>query len=85
MYSTPMPFSHISVSSAAVSHLQVHDGEALPVRLADDGVEVLKLGGQERSVGSLQAHSTGLLEAQEVGPADPSHVTSRRGVQGDDV
>lgn len=65
--------------------LEVDDGGAVPVRPADDGVEVLKLGGQESSEGPLQAHSAGLLEAQEVCPADSSHVTSLRGVQGDDM
>lgn len=72
---------------AAEQHLvlKVHDGEAVPVRPADDGVEVLKLGGQESSESPLQTHSAGLLEAQEVCPADPSHVTSLRGVQGDEM
>lgn len=65
--------------------LEVHDGEAVPVRPADDGVKVLKLGGQESSEGPLQAHRAGLLEAQEVCPADSSHVTSLRGVQGDEM
>lgn len=65
--------------------LEVHDGEAVPVRPADNSVEVLKLGGQEGSEGSLQTHSTSLLEAQEVCPTDSSHVTSLRGVQGDEV
>lgn len=67
------------------SHLEVQDWEAVPVRPADDGVEVLQLGGQERSEGPLQAYSPGLLEAQEVCPADSSHVTSLRAVQGDEM
>lgn len=70
---------------AAVSHLEVQDGEAVPVRPADNGVEVLKLGGQECSEGSLQAHGPGLLEAQEVCSADSSHVPGLRGVQGDEM
>lgn len=65
--------------------LEVDDGDAVPVRPADDGVEVLKLGGQECSEGSLQAYGAGLLEAQEVCPANSSHVTSLRGVQGDEM
>lgn len=48
-------------------------------------MEVLKLGGQESSEGPLQADSASLLEAQEVCPADPSHVSALRGVQGDEV
>ena len=65
-----------------VSHLEVYDGDGVPVRPADDGVEVLKLGGEEGSVGSLQTRSTGLLEAQEVCTTNSSHVTSLRGIQG---
>lgn len=72
-------------SNAPRSNLKVQDGEVVPVWATDDGVEVLKLGGQERSEGSLQTHGAGLLEAQEVGAADSSHVTGLRGVQGDEV
>lgn len=74
-----------SVELAALAHLEVHNRDAVPVRPADDGVEVLKLGGQESSEGALQAHGTGLLEAQEVCSTNSSHVTSLRGVQGDEM
>lgn len=70
---------------AVLTHLEVDDGEAVPVHPADDGVEVLKPGGQEGSEGSLQSHSTSLLEAHEVRSTNPSHVTSLRGVQGHQV
>lgn len=66
-------------------YLYVHNGEVVPVRPADDGMEILKLGGQESSEGSLEAHSSSLLEAQEVCPTDSSHVTSLRGIQGDEM
>lgn len=68
-----------------MSHLEVHNGEAVSVRPADDGVEVLKLGGQESSEGPLQANSPSLLKAQEVCPADSLHVTGLRAVQGDEM
>lgn len=48
------------------THPQVYDGEAVSVGLANDAVEVLELGGQESPEGALQAHSTSLLETQEV-------------------
>lgn len=67
------------------SYLEIYYGDAVPVRPADDGVEVLKLRGQEGSKCSLQADSTSLLEAQEVCPTNPSHVTGVRAVQGDEV
>lgn len=76
---------NLATIRAALTHLEVDDGEAAPVQPADDGVEVLKLGGQEGSEGSLQSHSTGLLEAHEVRSPNPSHVTSLRGVQGHQV
>lgn len=79
------PFSNTATSPAVVSHLEVHNGQAVPVRPADNGVEVLKLGGQESSEGPLQAYSAGLLEAQEVCPTNSSHVTGVRGVQGDEM
>lgn len=69
-----------STCTAVVSHLEVQDGEDVPVRPADNGVEVLKLRGQESSEGSFQAYSSGLLEAQEVRPTDPSHVTGLRSI-----
>lgn len=82
-------FAHITKERLPTAEqllvLEVHDGGAVPVRPADDGVEVLKLGGQERSEGALQAHGAGLLEAQEVCPADSPHVTGLRGVQGDEM
>lgn len=68
-----------------LSHLKVHDGNVVPVRPADDGVEVLQLGGQERSKGSLQAYDASLLEAQVVCPTDASHVAALGGVQGDEM
>lgn len=80
-----VPFSNAATSPAVVSHLEVHDGQAVSVRPADDGVEVLKLRGQESSEGPLQAYSAGLLEAQEVCPANSSHVTGLKGVQGDEM
>lgn len=67
------------------SHLKVHNGYVVSVRPADDGVEVLQLGGQESSKGSLQAYGASLLEAQVVRPADASHVAALRGVQGDEM
>lgn len=73
------------LSEAAMSHLQVHNGEAVPVRPADDGVEILKLGGQEGSEGSLQTHSPSLLKAQEVRTTNSSHVTRLRSVQGNEM
>lgn len=76
---------NLSAGLAVASHLQVHDGEAVLIQPADDGVEVLKLGGQERPESPLQAHRASLLEAHEVCPADPSCVTRVRGVQGDEV
>lgn len=79
------PFIDIATSPAVVSHLEIDDGEAVPVRPADDGVEVLKLGGEECSERPLQAYRTSLLEAKEVCPADSSHVTGLRGVQGDEM
>lgn len=67
------------------AHLEVNDRQALSVRLADNAVQVLELGGQERPEGSLEAHGPCLLEAEEVGPADPSHVARLGRVQGDEV
>lgn len=67
------------------SHLQVDDRNVVPVRPPHNGVEVLQLGGQEGSEGSLQADGAGLLEAQVVGAADPPHVTRLGGVEGDEV
>lgn len=66
---------------AAATHLEIHNGDAIPVRPADDGVEVLQLGGQESSERAFQTHGTSLLEAQEVCPTNSSHVASLRGVQ----
>lgn len=63
-----------------LSHLEVHDGEVVPVWPSDDCVEVLKLGGQECSEGALESNGSGLLEAQEICPADSSHVTRLWGV-----
>lgn len=80
-----LKYCQSSIELAAVSHLEVHNRDAVPVRPADDGVEVLKLGGQESSEGALQANGTGLLEAQEVCPANSSHITSLRGVQGNEM
>lgn len=68
-----------------MTHLEVDDGEAVPVQPADDGVEVLQLGGEEGSEGPLQSYSTSLLEAHEVCASNSSHVTSLRGVQGNQV
>ena len=68
-----------------MSYLEVHNGEAVPVGPADDGVEILKLGGQEGSEGSLQTHSTSLLKAQEVCTSNSSHVTNLRSVQGNEM
>lgn len=76
---------HLYSSWAAVTHLEVDDGEAVPVQPADDGVEVLKPGGQEGSEGPLQSYSTSLLEAHEVCTSNSSHVTSLGGVQGNQV
>lgn len=67
------------------SHLQVDDRNVVSVRPPHDGVEVLQLGGQEGSEGSLQADGAGLLEAQVVGAADPPHVTRLGGVERDEV
>lgn len=66
-------------------HLQVDDRNVVPVRPPHDGVEVLQLGGQEGSEGSLQADGARLLEAQVVGAADPPHVARLGGVEGDEV
>lgn len=66
-------------------HLEVHDGEVVPVRPSDNRVEVLELGGQECPEGALEADGSGLLEAQEICAADSSHVTGVWGVQGDEV
>lgn len=79
------PLSNVTTPPAVESHLEVDDGEVVAVGPADDGVQVLELRGQEGSEGSLQAHSAGLLEAQEVGSTNPSHVASLRGIQGDDM
>ncbi len=59
-----------------MSDLEVQDRKAVPVRPADNGVEILELGGQESSEGPFQTNSTGLLEAQEVRSPDSSHVPS---------
>lgn len=68
-----------------MTHLEVDDGEAVPVQPADDGVEVLKPGGQEGSECPLQSYSMSLLEAHEVCASNSSHVTSLRGVQGNQM
>lgn len=67
------------------THPQVYDGEAVSVGLANNAVEVLELGGQESPEGALQAHSTSLLETQEVCPSNAPHVAHLGSVQGDQV
>lgn len=57
----------------------------VPVRLADDAVEILESGGQEGPEGSLHSDGLSLGEAQEVDATDSTHGAGLGGVQGNQV
>jgi len=67
------------------AHLEVDDGQAVPVGPAHNAVQVLELGGEEGPERALQADGSGLGEAQVVNPADALHGTSLGAVDGDQV
>lgn len=63
------------------THLQVNNGHRPSVSTPYNAVEVLQPRGQEGPEGARQPHSSGLLEALEICPADTTHASRQRGVQ----